>query len=425
MSAKSRQIQKIILEEIESIERGDDLIVQDDIEEQELGGGYSVEFGTMPEFHKISERRLRKIISSELEKQALSEGMLADTFWNGIQTLLGGLIEYAPGIAAGIPTAGAGAAPGVAAGATIQTVIDCAIAIEPISSAVETVTTFVNTSKQSYDLFKDLVKIVTDFQSNPDALYDHVKKTIAKSVKLMGDKWVVQFKDQIETVISKITSALSKAIHALIPDAAIAGAVSQFAIKVANSLDNNCFDLLKGVSSILGSYGSFIFNPSETKVFFEKAITGIISLLKVAKEKVKDMSYKTVATIGVATGGVGAIPALLARAGGPAALEKASSFLQENKSNILNVIDKIVSILIPAFVGMIATIQSISNEDWNSKNIISDKESKSQQSSQEKPAVPQAAETTPAPPQENLAEIRKQIYQIDKSIRQLKKMKIT
>ena len=68
MSAKSRQIQKIILEEIESIERGDDLIVQDDIEEQELGGGYSVEFGTMPEFHEISEQRLREIISSELKK---------------------------------------------------------------------------------------------------------------------------------------------------------------------------------------------------------------------------------------------------------------------------------------------------------------------------------------------------------------------
>ena len=423
MSAKSRQIQKIILEEIESIKRGDDLIVQDDIEEQELGGGYSVEFGTMPEFHKISERRLRKIISSELERQTLSESLVSDTFWNGIQTLLGGLIEYAPGIAAGIPTAGVGAAPAVAAGATIQTVIDCAIAIEPIAGAVEAVNAFVNTSKQSYDLFKDLIKIVTDFQNNPDGLYDHVKKTIAKSVKLLGDKWVIKFKDQIETVISKITTALSKAIHAMIPDAAIAGTVSQFALKVANSLDNNCFDILKGLSSLLGSYGSFIFNPSETKAFFEKAITGTISLLKVAKEKVKEISYTTVATIGAATGGAGAIPALLAKAGGPAALEKAASFLQENKSTILNVVDKIVSILIPAFVGMIATIQSISNEDWNSKNIIPDKEAQSQQTSQEKPVTPQAAETTPAPPQENLAEIRKQIYQIDKSIRRLKKIK--
>jgi hypothetical protein len=66
MNFRNRQIRKIIFEEIESIERGDDLIVQDDIEEQELGGGYSVEFDTIPEFHQISEKRLRKIISSEL-----------------------------------------------------------------------------------------------------------------------------------------------------------------------------------------------------------------------------------------------------------------------------------------------------------------------------------------------------------------------
>jgi len=423
MSAKSRQIQKIILEEIESIERGNDLIVQDDIEEQELGGGYSVEFGTMPELHKISERRLRRIISSELEKQALSEGMLADTASNIFQSLVGTAVEALPALAAGIPTAGAGAAPGAAAGMTVQTVIDCALAIKPISDAVTVVQDFAAKASSTYDLFKDIIKIGTDFSKNPDGLYNHVKKTIAKSAKIFGDSWITKLKQTIEKTISKIKDSIVKSIHAIIPEAATAGAVTQIMIMVLNQLDENCFDVLKGIASKLGKFASFIFNPSESKAFFEKAIPATVNLLNTIKEKINDTSTATVATVAGAVSAGTLIPvALLAKAGGPEVLEKMSKLVDSNKATIIDIVYKITSVLIPAFVGMVATIQSIAREDWKEK-----KEDKDKKSVEEKPEseLPVATPAPTVPPQENLAEIRKEIYQIDKSIRRLKKIKMT
>lgn len=61
-------LRRIVREEIESIERGKKLIVQAaDVEEQELGGGYSMEFGDIPgatnelddDFKKIRLARLK------------------------------------------------------------------------------------------------------------------------------------------------------------------------------------------------------------------------------------------------------------------------------------------------------------------------------------------------------------------------------
>lgn len=59
-------LRRIVREEIEAVERGKKLIVQD-VDEQELGGGYSVEFGAIPgatnelddDFKKIRLARLK------------------------------------------------------------------------------------------------------------------------------------------------------------------------------------------------------------------------------------------------------------------------------------------------------------------------------------------------------------------------------
>ena len=58
-------LRKIIREEMANIDRGQSLITQDDVDEQELGGGYSVEFGDIPgatnedDFQKIRLARLK------------------------------------------------------------------------------------------------------------------------------------------------------------------------------------------------------------------------------------------------------------------------------------------------------------------------------------------------------------------------------
>ena len=408
----NRRVKKIILEEIESIEHGSNLIVQDDEDENSL--------------KSISEVELRKIISGHLQEKMIAEGAVDDTTSNVFQTLIGAAIEYAPALVAGVPTAGAGAAPGLAAGATVQTVVDCAMAVEPISSAVEAVATFSTNIAKSFDLFKDLIKIITDFQKNPNALYAHVNATISKSVKLLGEKWVAKLKDQIEKVISKIGKSLVKGVHAIIPDAAVAGSVSQIVVTLVNSLDNNCFNILKGISSVLGSYGNFIFNPSETKAFFEKAVPATIEFLKSIKEKIKDISYSKTILAGALTGGALGLPMLLTKAGGPAVLDKFIKLVEDNKSTIIDIVYKVSSILIPAFVGMVATIQSISNEDWKPEKIAAAAAKSAAVSAAKSVAAPAApaAPTATAQPQENLAEIKNEILKIEKSLKQAKRQRL-
>jgi hypothetical protein len=77
-------LRRIIREEIESVEREKNLIVQDmEMDEQELGGGYSMEFGDLPgatnetddDFAKIRLARLKAsgVPADRAEKMARSK----------------------------------------------------------------------------------------------------------------------------------------------------------------------------------------------------------------------------------------------------------------------------------------------------------------------------------------------------------------
>lgn len=77
-------LRRIVREEIESIERDKmNLIVQDDeLKEQELGGGYSVEFGALPgatnedDFQKIRLARMKASGVSDDDAERMSRSKL-------------------------------------------------------------------------------------------------------------------------------------------------------------------------------------------------------------------------------------------------------------------------------------------------------------------------------------------------------------
>lgn len=84
MRINESALRRIVREELESIERKKKLIVQDyEIDEQELGGGYSVEFGDVPgatnedddDFTKIRLARLKAsgVPADRAEKMAHSK----------------------------------------------------------------------------------------------------------------------------------------------------------------------------------------------------------------------------------------------------------------------------------------------------------------------------------------------------------------
>ena len=74
-------LRKIIREEMANIDRGQKLITQDDeVDEQELGGGYSVEFGDIPgatnedddDFQKIRLARMRASGASDASARKMA-----------------------------------------------------------------------------------------------------------------------------------------------------------------------------------------------------------------------------------------------------------------------------------------------------------------------------------------------------------------
>jgi hypothetical protein len=73
-------LRKIIREEMANIDRGQRLITQDDVDEQELGGGYSVEFGDIPgatnedddDFQKIRLARMRASGASDADAKKMA-----------------------------------------------------------------------------------------------------------------------------------------------------------------------------------------------------------------------------------------------------------------------------------------------------------------------------------------------------------------
>lgn len=83
MLINEAMLRRIVREEIESIERKKKLIVQDkEIDEQELGGGYSMEFGDIPgatnedDFQKIRLARLKASGVSDDDAERMSRAKL-------------------------------------------------------------------------------------------------------------------------------------------------------------------------------------------------------------------------------------------------------------------------------------------------------------------------------------------------------------
>lgn len=85
MKITESALRRIIREEIESIDHNKkDLIVQanDEMQEQELGGGYSVEFGAIPgatnedDFQKIRLARMKASGASDDDAERMSRSKL-------------------------------------------------------------------------------------------------------------------------------------------------------------------------------------------------------------------------------------------------------------------------------------------------------------------------------------------------------------
>jgi hypothetical protein len=417
----SSALRRMIIEEYENIKRDDDsLIVQTDLDEEELGGGYSTEFNTIPETRFFSKKTIRSIIESEI--QNLNEGFIENTGANLIHTAVDGVAEYGETIAVGIPTAGAGAPAGLAAGVATKTVIDGLIAAKHVSNAVALFEFLQKNFKVVGEIFvhasnlKNYANDLDKFYKENLKILKKANKAFGKSLGTGGKNFFTEMSEALEKTIKESINSIAECVRPLIPDTAIAGTVVQFINGFGSLLNDNCFTALKSIRTMLGSYVDFFFNPAVIVSYVEKAIPAVIELFGKLAQKIEESGITGLVVMGAS------------KFVAPAALREAASIIKNQKDNILSVIKTTASIIIPYFISSIATYQSLMKKDYLEKDEDTetppeDKAPTEKNATQAEPPVGPTAPSSASAPVPEIAEMRNEINRLQKKMRLISERK--
>jgi len=433
---RSSIIRKIVIEEFENIKRDDNPIVQSDLDEEELGGGYSVEFNAMPE-NDFMKESFDHIIKSEVRNYLLKENVVGDmaeaTLNNAVQWVVDAVVQYGittAGFAAAVPTAGASAGGGVATGAAAKTVIDSAIAMKYVSSAISIFEFLTNNFKQLESVFKHASKL-PDYVDDLDKFYKENTKMVQKAFNMFGKSGKLKAQSVLEKLEKAINDALvklsvivSKIVSPVIPDATTAATVREIITTVGIGLTSKCFTVLKGIRSALGSYSDFFFKSEKIMPYIKMAIPATIEIFNAVADKTENSSLN----IGdYAVAGV-AVAKKSAQIVAPKVLRSIASYIKNEQANIISVVEKIVEIVIPTFISLTATFQALASGDVNIAVPGDDDADVDNKNSDGPGDVPPAvaSQTTPAPAPTNvpnIAEMKKEIGKLNKRLQVLNERK--
>jgi hypothetical protein len=431
---RSSIIRKIVIEEFENIKKDGNLIIQSDLDEEELGGGYSIEFNTMPENDFVKES-FDHIIKSEVQNYILKENAIADfaeaTVNNIFQYVATAVVQYgitAAGLAAAPVSAGASAPSGAAAGAAAKTAIDGAIALRYVNDAISIFEFLKNDSNQLESVFKNASNL-SNYVNDLDKFYKENTKMIQKSFNLFGSSGklkaqsaLLKMKKTIYEALTKLVVIISKIVGVLIPDATISTAVKEFIVGLGLVISDNPFTILKGIKKVLGSYADFFFKSDVVMSYVKMAIPASIEIFNKIADKIEnnDSSFSVTDVVSPQIGLAKKAAELVT----PKILRSVASYIQSEQSNIISVVEKIVEIIIPTFVSLVATYQALANGDVNIE--VSDLDTSPNSSGPDGVAPAVQAQTTPSAAPTNaptLAEMKKELGKLNKRLQVLNEKK--
>ena len=304
-------------------------------------------------------------LKEELLKEGITDGLLKD----GIQFLVSGAAEYGLG-AVTLPAAGAG----LAVGPTVETIVDSLFAAESIKSAID----MFNSVQSAFGEWKDIIQSAYEAydMNNLEGYYDSLKGIVKKGFKELipddlADKFeekVEQFKETLQGLMKKILDPIKSGLKLVIPDATISLAVAKFVQELLEKLAENAFSLFAEGIEKFEMLKDFLADPSVGVNFFKDVFQQLADLLNEAGDKIEDKSW-TSSMLQFGAGG-----AVIVKKLGPAGLRKGSELLQSAAPTIVEMIDKILTLIIPMMITALALFQIVMKGDYLSDDDEEDAE---------------------------------------------------
>ena len=308
-------------------------------------------------------RYVKKYEQFRNDLQPVNENLVVGLAVDALQFIIGAAVEY--GIAAGSVGAGTPVA------CTAETIVDTAFATESIISAVNVVTQLKGKMDAFVDIYNKSIEAFEIFRTGKfDEFYNKIQQIIKDGLKALQDvgvdaensldKLAKKMKDFISKLIQKITDAVSKGIKMLIPDAALSVYASTAIKTVVEVASNNGYSIAAGAVDKLGDFKKYIIDPTVLPQLLDKTFPDLYKLLEGFKEKIEEMGYvRAIATFG---GG-----GLTIKKMGPGGIEKLIEIIKKSEPTIKSLVDKILTIVVPAVFTLLAIIQILLKGEYKDK----------------------------------------------------------
>ena len=322
-------------------------------------------------------KEVRQIVRQELifaQKNAhldsLNEGFKAELASDAVQFVLGAAAEYGLGTIT-LPAYGAG----LAVGPAVETVVDIAFTAKSVGAAVNDIKNISAKAGEYAGMLNDAVK---SFGGGFDAFYDKVNDIVVKGLKELTDgdfskvdEFIEDLKAKIKELISDIIAPIEKAIKIVIPDATIGLAAAKAVGGLLKSLSDNAYSALTSVIQKFDFLNDAITNPGKVVSFFKGVLEQIVELLKAAAEKIGQTSWVKAVMVGGIAGGA-ALKKL-----GPKGANKLADALKSASPRILQIIESVVKIIMPALFAQLAIFQIIMKGEYKEKSDGKEKKNES------------------------------------------------
>ena len=310
---------------------------------------------------------------ANLSEALLREGMTDGLFKDAVQFVIGAAAEYGLGTVT-LPAAGAG----LAVGPTVETIVDAAFAAEGVASTVSAISNVGSMMKEYGALWDEAVAAYGgDLKEYYNTLIKIIQKALSDLGKKAGDAvddLAEKLQGGIKKLISKLVDALKAGIKLIIPDATIGVAAAKAFQAVMDGLANNAYDLLVSAVEKVDMLKSFIQDPSIAVDFFESIFDQVVKLMIEAGKKLNDMSWASAIMKGGLGGG-----AVLKKLG-PTGMQKGAELLSKQAPKVLDVIDKVLTVVVPTAVTAVALFQALITGDWKKDMDEGGEEGKKQES---------------------------------------------
>ena len=294
-------------------------------------------------------------IQEAILNENITDGLLKDA----VQFLVSGAAEYGLG-AITLPAAGAG----LAIGPTVETIVDSLFAAEEIKSAID----MMSSIQSTFGEYKSMIQNAIDAydMNNLENYYDSLKEIVKsgfedlvpEDIANKFEEKVESFKSLLQDMINKLMGPIKSSLKLVIPDATLSLAVAKFVQKLLESLADNAFSLFATGIENFTMLKNFLADPSSAVEFFKDIFNQLGSLMEKAADKIEDKSW-TSSMLSFGPGG-----ALIVKKLGPTGMRKINELLSSTAPTIVEIIDKVLTVVIPTMITCLALFQIVMSGDY-------------------------------------------------------------